>query len=135
MKPPEPSGYVLDASAVLALFNAEPGADRVEAALEQEGTCISTVQIAEITAKLAQRGLSATDIHQIFTHFSVQRIALEEAVALASGLFYPKVVSQGLSLGDRICLALGCALKLPVLTADSMWRNLDLPVEVCLIRY
>ncbi len=130
----QPKGYVLDASAVLALFNAEPGAEIVEAALEWEETCISTVQIAEIATKLAQKDLSARELHQIFIHFNVRRISLDEKIAQAAGLIYPAVASRGLSLGDRVCLALGSEMKLPVLTADRLWQGLKLPVEVRLIR-
>ncbi|WP_236627700.1 hypothetical protein [Caulobacter sp. B11] len=41
---------------------------------------------------------------------------------------------RGLSLGDRACLALAMREKLPVMTADRAWSDLDLPVEVVLIR-
>jgi PIN domain nuclease of toxin-antitoxin system len=34
----------------------------------------------------------------------------------------------GLSLGDRACLALGRRLKLPVLTADQIWKKVELEI-------
>ena len=42
---------------------------------------------------------------------------------------------KGLSLGDRACIALGIQLKLPIYTADRIWKELELPqVEIILIR-
>jgi ribonuclease VapC len=41
---------------------------------------------------------------------------------------------SGLSLGDRLCLALGLRLDLPVATADAMWEWLDSGPEVVVIR-
>lgn len=43
--------------------------------------------------------------------------------------------SQGLSLGDRACIALGMKMKLPVYTANKTWQDLQLDdLEVKLIR-
>lgn len=38
------------------------------------------------------------------------------------------------SLGDRACLALAMELKLPVVTADRAWIDLDLGIDICVIR-
>jgi len=38
------------------------------------------------------------------------------------------------SLGDRVCLALARRRGLPVLTTDKPWADLDLGIEVRLIR-
>ena len=40
----------------------------------------------------------------------------------------------GLSLGDRACLALALRLGYGVLTADRQWANLDLGLEIIMIR-
>jgi|GEM_PF-2780485 len=42
--------------------------------------------------------------------------------------------AAGLSLGERACLALALALGRPLVTADRVWGNLDVGVEVILIR-
>ncbi len=42
--------------------------------------------------------------------------------------------SDGLSLADRVCFALAASLGSPVLTADRAWREIDVGVEVQLIR-
>lgn len=49
------SKYVLDASAVLALLDAEPGADKVAAVLMD--AAIGTVNLAEVHTKLADEGV------------------------------------------------------------------------------
>ncbi|MGB5561415.1 MAG: PIN domain-containing protein, partial [Sedimenticolaceae bacterium] len=47
---------VLDASALLALFHGESGAEKVESALE--GALISTVNWAEVVQKSVSRGIA-----------------------------------------------------------------------------
>src|SRR5580704_7088947 len=49
-----------------------------------------------------------------------------------------KLVSRGWSseqaLGDRACLALGIALKVPVYTAEKAWKKLNVGLTVHVIR-
>jgi PIN domain nuclease of toxin-antitoxin system len=40
----------------------------------------------------------------------------------------------GLSLGDRACLALAIERKAAVYTTDRAWKNLDLGIEIEVIR-
>ncbi|MGB2590098.1 MAG: hypothetical protein WAJ96_05580 [Candidatus Acidiferrum sp.] len=42
--------------------------------------------------------------------------------------------SLALPLGDRACLALALALKLPAYTADKSWKKLKLRVRINVIR-
>ena len=91
---------VLDASALLAWFGGEPGADQVE---QRTPCCCSTANWAEVVQKLTARGVGLGDIRS--------------AVSLL-GLDHPT-----LSLGDRLCLALGHRLAVPVLTTDRAWGN------------
>ena len=46
----------------------------------------------------------------------------------------PAARQDGLSLGDRACLALAMRERSRVLTADRAWSDLDLGVELALIR-
>jgi ribonuclease VapC len=46
----------------------------------------------------------------------------------------PLTRAQGLSLGDRACLATGLRLGRPVITADRSWAALDVGVTIQLIR-
>jgi ribonuclease VapC len=46
-----------------------------------------------------------------------------------------KTKTLGLALGDRACLALGYELKLPIFTADRIWKEVGIKgVDVRLIR-
>ena len=54
------AAFVLDASALLALLNEEPGSSAVEALLD--GAVISSVNWCEAFGKLRARGLEATGI-------------------------------------------------------------------------
>jgi len=54
-----------------------------------------------------------------------QIIDFTPALALASGLLRPATKTLGLSLGDRVCLALAQDLDCPVLTADRAWESFN----------
>ena len=59
---------------------------------------------------------------------------LDEPTATRVGALREATRPRGLSLGDRACIALAEKLGLPALTADHAWADLDLGVEVVLIR-
>ena len=129
---------VLDASALLAWLQNEPGAERVDAALHG-GATIHTVNWAEVLTKLASKGAVPTEVATELTErgmlgqlLSVDPGAAEDAVSVAD--LYAVTRSAGLSLGDRYCLALGQRLNQPVLTTDRAWETLTLPVTLELVR-
>lgn len=126
------SKYVLDASAVLALLDTEPGADKVAAILMD--SAISTVNLAEIHTKLMERGQSGRQaLAQILS--VVEEVApFTEAHAAITGSLRISTLHLGLSLGDRACLALGIALGAQVYTADRLWAQLQLPCSIHVIR-
>ena len=56
-------------------------------------------------------------------------------VLTRNGFGQEQVIKQhGLSFGDRACLALAKYKNLPVLTADKIWKKLDLDIKIQLIR-
>lgn len=126
------ASVVVDTSAVLALIHSEPGADRVAA--EIYGAAISTVNLAEVITKLVARG---TSVEVAAGNVAIFRFAIFDftrALAEAAGALVTRTRRHGLSLGDRACLALGEAERLPVLTADKSWREVKVTCEVRLIR-
>jgi len=129
------SGVVLDASAVLALLNGEPGSDAVEQALSG-GATISAVNLSEVVGKLADVGLGASEVREVISCLALDVRDFDSSQGYAAGLMrgQARLKQLRLSLGDRACMALAAHLKLPVLTADRAWLEMGLPVEVRVIR-
>lgn len=123
------SSAILDASALLALLNREPGGERVAEAL-LTGALMSAVNLSEVVAKLADIGMSEGEVREAIEPLGVEVVPFDEAAAVATGLLRGESRRAGLSLGDRACLALGRERTLPVLTADTAWSTLDLGPEV-----
>ncbi len=127
------SRIVLDASALIAALNGEPGADKLTLELLSTAV-ISTVSLAEVQSKLVSRGLSPDNA------WAAALVPVEEAIpftseqAKAAGSLVAETRALGLSLGDRACLALGLALQAPVYTADRSWKNLKLGLQIHVIR-
>lgn len=123
---------VLDASAALAVFMREPGDDVVKAHVP--GASMSAVNVAEVVGKFSASGMTEVDIRAAIATLGVEVVSFDEELAFATGMLGPLTKRSGLSLGDRACLALARHLALPVLTADRTWAELDVGVEVQLIR-
>ena len=126
------SEAVLDSSALLALLRKEPGADRVAAAARQ--SVVSTVNLAETATVLTDIGIPKADLRSVLSDLSLTTVPFDEEDALLAAELRPLTRAAGLSLGDRACLALAQRRKLPALTADRAWADLDLGIEVRLIR-
>jgi ribonuclease VapC len=127
---------VLDASAVLALVLDEPGADVVAARID--GAILSVVNLAEVVTKTVDRDRSADPLFAWLPSLGVrfEPVTVEDA-RLAAGLRareHEVGASGVLSLADRTCLALALRSQLPALTADRAWADLDLGVDVQVIR-
>jgi PIN domain nuclease of toxin-antitoxin system len=112
---------ILDASALLAFLLAEPGKERVAEAL-MEGAVMTTVNFAEVVAKYVLREAkdrAATLLERI----PLTLVAVDEDLALRSAFMADLTRPVGLSMGDRICLALGQRTGQTVLTADRSWLD------------
>lgn len=123
---------IVDASAVIAFLVGEPftrfDADRLGNAL------ISAVNLSEVLARLPELGVPENETAAAVSQLALRVIIFDEAQARASARLRPLTRQAGLSLGDRACLALGIAKGCPVVTADRVWANLTLGVDVILIR-
>jgi len=103
------------------------------------GASISTVNLGEVLSRVADRGGDPARVSRQMTDrglldgaITVEPFTNADAVEVAR--LRPLTRDLGLSLGDRACLALAKRLDTPVLTADSAWSRLDLPLELRQIR-
>lgn len=122
---------VLDASALLALINAEPGGDVVAAALPDAS--ISVINLAEVVTKMIV-GISRRDAWADAADLVPVIVDFDAELGRRTAGLRASTRSVGLSLGDRACLALAEHLHVPALTADQAWRNLAIGIEIRLIR-
>ena len=126
------SEVVLDGSALLALLNREPGAEEVEKTIP--GAAIGAVNLSEVVAKLAERGMPEEAIRLALSGIELAVAPFDVPLAYHAGLLRAATRSLGLSFGDRACVALGRQLGVPVLTADRRWRELSVGVTIRVIR-
>ena len=124
---------VLDASALLALLNSEPGADRLTPEILNNAAS-STVNLAEVQAKLVDRGIDPDDAWEAAVAPIRDTIDFSADHARIAGTLITQTRPLGLSLGDRACLALALSLKAPVYTTDRSWKNLKLEIRIHVIR-
>ena len=123
---------VLDSSAVLAVLWDEPGATRVAERLA--GSRISAVNLAELVAKLVDRGAGDGDVADVIADLGVEVVAFDADQAMRCGLLRRATREIGLSLGDRACLALCQRDGAMALTADRAWSGADIGIAVEVVR-
>lgn len=126
------TGAVLDASAILAMLLSEAGADVARRAMQ--GGRVSAVNYAEVVSKLIDRPYTPEETRIMLDALSLVVVPFEASLAFQTGLLRRQTRKLGLSLGDRACLALALREKLPVFTADRRWAELDIGVEIRLVR-
>lgn len=129
---PPVSNVVLDASAVLALLQHEPGRDEVIRHLR--GAYLSTVNLAEVLAKMADYGVPLDEAGRRLKPLPLHLVPLDAPQAQASAALRPLTRAHGLSLGDRACLALAQTVQGTVLTTERAWADLDLGITIRRIR-
>jgi ribonuclease VapC len=123
---------ILDSSAVLAILNAEPGAEVVAPLLAD--ALISTVNYSEVIAKLVERGGTGAEALAALRSIALVTADFDLGLARRTGTLRTETMRRGLSLGDRACLALAEREMLPAVTADRSWIGAAANINIRLIR-
>ena len=123
---------VLDASAVLAVLNGEPGGDKVSGRMS--GGLMSTVNAVEVGTRLVDAGMTPDIANEAIDLLGMMIVDFDGELAAMATALRPATRKAGLSLADRACLALAAREGLLALTADQLWSSVDVGVEVEMIR-
>jgi len=123
---------VLDASALIAYFRHEPGAEQVRGLLRDAR--VSALNWSEVHQKLTTYGLDADHLTAGLLTLGVQVEPFGQADAVVASKLYPLTRPGGVSLADRACLALAHRLGLPVYSADRQWSRFDMGADIRMIR-
>jgi ribonuclease VapC len=124
--------FVFDASSVLAILFDEKGADM--AAAHARGSCISAVNLIEVSEKFARQLGQSDTIADHIDRLELSVLPFTRSQALLAAAFKPKPQFRNVSLADRSCLAVAMDKGLPVLTADTQWSELDIGIDIHQIR-
>jgi PIN domain nuclease of toxin-antitoxin system len=124
--------FVLDASALLAYLHREPGWKEVQPVVGE--SCICAVNWCEVAQKTKQKGMAVEKARSLLEELGLTIIPFSSEHAELAANLWEQSRQHGLSLADRACLALTIEQKAPVLTTDRVWSELDLGVEIRLLR-
>lgn len=118
---------VMDASALLAFVRQEEGAEVVEAHLVEQASC-SSANWSEVSQKVLASGRNWGLVSALLGNYPLQvEPVTREDAEWAASRWRP---GDGLSLADRLCLALAARLDSQVLTADRSWGSADPVVQI-----
>jgi ribonuclease VapC len=126
------TGVVLDASAIIAVLNSEPGADIVLSSMAHG--CISAVNYSEVIKKAVERLQERTPIPALLRSYWIDIVPFDENQGMLAAELFGPTKEHGLSFADRACLALGLQRKCKVLTSERRMGLVQLPIKVKLIR-
>lgn len=116
---------VLDASALLAFLQDETGGDAVESRLDA-GACCGAANWSEVAQKVLAAGRDWDLVRTLLLSYdiTVEAVSVSDAEWAADRWRG----GEGLSLGDRLCLALASRLDVEAWTADAAWGS-EAPVH------
>jgi len=127
------NNIILDSSAFFALLKNEPGAEIVESLLGN--ITMSSINISEVATILLDSEMTLQECQDTILPFISTIIPYDEELAFLAADLRKKTKAYGLSLGDRACITLGQKMKLPIYTADKIWKQLQLEnADIKLIR-
>ena len=123
---------VLDASALLAMMQSEPGGNRVASLLLdlRRTALVSTLNWSETFDRLLRAGVSEATVESLLSRLGVQTVDFDMEQGKIAAKF--RVSHPSLSLADRACLALASIRGATAWTTDKAWARakVGVPVEV-----
>jgi ribonuclease VapC len=123
---------VLDASAVLAALNHEPGEAEVLKVLGDAIIC--AVNYSEIVAKLCDKGIPEKRVLFELKSLELNVVPFDVKRSERAGALRPLTRKFGLSFGDRACLSLAIERKAAAMTADHGWKGLESLATISFLR-
>jgi ribonuclease VapC len=123
---------VLDASALLAYLQDEPGGEMIEEILSE--AIISSVNWTEVVQKSLAAGVVIDGMREDLAALGLEIVPFASEDGEMAGRLWLQTKQVGLSLGDRACLSLGLKLNLRVLTCDRIWTTISLALDIQVIR-
>lgn len=124
---------VFDASSLLILLQEESGAEKLKPLLDC--AVMSAVNISEVLNVLGRNKLSIEESMPLINDMITEIIPFDIDQAELSAKLSSDDSIKGLSLGDRSCIALGMQMKLPIYTADQLWKKVKLSsANIILVR-
>ena len=121
---------LLDASAVLAWLQQEPGGAEIKRLLD--GGLITAASWSEVLQKVSQHGGDIDEVGLLLRALGLKVTDVTRADGERAAHLWNR--SNPLSLADRLCLAAAHRLGLPAVTAESRWVQSDSGVDVQLTR-
>jgi len=116
--------YVMDASAILALMQAEKGWEVVDDLIREQQCVASCVNIAEVGTRMIDKGLAPSQLERTLKELDIQPVDFDLEQSTFSAELRLSTKYAGLSLGDRACLALTKLLDGIAVTSDRAWLDI-----------
>ena len=123
---------VFDASALLAILFDERGSDvAIESA---RGASISAVNMIEVLEKFAVKWGDMVTAIDAVRRLEMTVEPFDSRQARIAAELKPGFVGKNISLADRACMALALDRRLPIITADQAWADLEIGIDIRMIR-
>jgi PIN domain nuclease of toxin-antitoxin system len=124
--------FVIDSSVLLAAINKESGGDKLVAYLNDSVIPVTTY--TEVVTRLLDAEMPFDEAERLMSGFRLPAIDVTLALAKRAAEFRSVTRAYGLSIGDRICLAVAESLGATAVTADRQWAGVRLGIPIELIR-
>ncbi len=125
---------VLDASALLAMMQSEPGGDKVARLLQdpERTALVSTLNLSEVFDRLLRNGIAEETIDRLLGHLGM--IAVDFTLDQAKVTARLRTVAPALSLADRACLAVAYTHEGIAWTTDKIWGQIKTGIAIEILR-